>query len=118
MTSPADTAHLQGRIVVISIVASATSFLDGSVVNVALPAIARDLGGGVTTQQWVVDGYLLTLGSMILIAGAFADRVGRARALRIGLIIFGAASVACFLAPTVGVLVGARLAQGAGRSLG
>jgi len=117
MTTPAETAHLQGRIIVISIVASATSFLDGSVVNVALPAIARDLGGGVTTQQWVVDGYLLTLGSMILIAGAFADRVGRARALRIGLIIFGAASIGCFLAPSAGILVGARLVQGAGAAL-
>lgn len=117
MTGPAGATHLEGRIVVISIVASATSFLDGSVVNVALPAIAHDLGGGVTTQQWVVDGYLLTLGSMILIAGAFADLVGRARALRIGLIIFGTASVGCFLASTVGALVGARLAQGAGAAL-
>jgi EmrB/QacA subfamily drug resistance transporter len=117
MTGPTDAAHLQGRIIVISIVASATSFLDGSVVNVALPAIAHDLGGGVTTQQWVVDGYLLTLGSMILIAGSIADLVGRARALRVGLIIFGAASVGCFLAPTVGALVGARLAQGAGAAL-
>ncbi len=113
----AEAARLQRRIIVIAIVGSSTSFLDASVVNVALPAIARELGGGVSTQQWVVDGYLLTLGSMILIAGALADAVGRARALRIGLSIFGAASVACAIAPTVGVLVGARLAQGAGAAL-
>jgi len=102
---------------VIAVVASSTSFLDASVVNVALPAIARDLGGGISTQQWVVDGYVLTLGSIILVAGAFADSVGQARALRVGLAIFGVASVACAFAPTVGVLVTARLAQGIGAAL-
>ena len=103
--------------VVVAILASFVAFLDGTIVNVALPALSRDLGGGVTTQQWVVDGYLLTLGSLILIAGSLSDQIGRVRALRIGLVLFGAASVACALAPTAEVLIVARLIQGCGGAL-
>lgn len=103
--------------VVVAVLASLVAFLDGSIVNVALPAIASDLGGGVSLQQWVVDGYLLTLGSLILIAGSLSDQVGRVRALRVGLLVFGAASLLCALAPTAGVLVAARLIQGCGGAL-
>ncbi|WP_338423117.1 MFS transporter [Arthrobacter sulfonylureivorans] len=71
------------------------AFLDASVVNVALPAIDRDLGGGLAVQQWVVGGYLLPLGALILVAGALSDVFGRIRILRLGLMVFGGASLAC-----------------------
>ena len=76
------------------------AFLDGSVVNVALPAIMRTLGGGLATQQWVVDAYLLTLGSLILVAGSLSDLFGRVRILVAGLAGFAAASLLCTVAPT------------------
>ncbi len=102
---------------VVSILASLVAFLDGSVVNVALPAMAKNLGGGLTLQQWVVDAYLLTLGSLILIAGSLSDIVGRKRILALGLAGFGIASVACALAPSAGFLIGARAVQGAAGAL-
>ena len=83
-----------------AILASFVAFLDGTVVNVALPAIERELGGGLTVQQWVVDAYLLTLGSLILLAGSLSDQFGRVRILRIGLFGFGVTSLLCALAPT------------------
>ena len=101
----------------VAILASFVAFLDGSIVNVALPAIARELGGGITTQQWVLDGYLLTLGSLIMVAGSLSDIFGRVRILRIGLILFGIASLLCAAAPTGAVLIAARLLQGAAAAL-
>ena len=101
----------------IAILASFVSFLDGSVINVALPAISRELGGGLTTQQWVVDAYLITLGSLILVAGSLSDLLGRVVILRAGLIGFGATSVMCALAPTADWLVLARALQGVAGAL-
>lgn len=92
-------------------------FLDGTVVNIALPAIDRDLGGGLVVQQWVVDGYLLTLSSLLLLGGVLGDRYGRRRIFAIGLVAFTLASLACGLAPTGGALVAARLVQGVGGAL-
>jgi DHA2 family methylenomycin A resistance protein-like MFS transporter len=91
--------------------------LDAFVVNVALPGIGRDLGGGITGQQWVVDGYTLMFAALLLSAGALADRIGARQAFGTGLATFVAASAACGLAPSMGVLVAARLAQGAGAAL-
>ena len=102
----------QRLVIVIAVLASFVSFLDGSVVNVALPAIARELGGGLTTQQWVVDAYLITLGSLILVAGSLSDVYGRIVILRVGLIGFGIASLAIALAPNPEVLIVARAVQG------
>ena len=102
----------QRLVVVVSILASFVAFLDGSVVNVALPAISKDLGGGLTAQQWVVDAYLITLGALILIAGSLADLFGRKKVLVAGLVGFGAASILCAIAPTAGFLIGARAVQG------
>jgi MFS family permease len=67
----------QRLVLVVSILASFVAFLDGAIVNVALPAIQRDLGGGLSAQQWVVDAYLLTLGSLFLNAGSLSDLLGR-----------------------------------------
>jgi EmrB/QacA subfamily drug resistance transporter len=100
-----------------TVLGSGMAFLDGTVVNVALPAIARDLGGGLVVQQWVLDGYLLTLSALLLLGGALGDRYGRRIVFLIGLVAFTVASVACGLAPTGGALIAARLLQGVGGAL-
>lgn len=86
--------------------------LDASVVNVALPAIGDSLGGGMSGLQWVVDAYTLAFAALMLSTGAFSDRIGATRAYAIGITVFTAASVACGLAPSLPVLIGARVVQG------
>jgi len=108
---------LQRLVVSVAILASFVTFLDGTVVNVALPAISRELGGGIATQQWVVDAYLITLSSLILLAGSVSDAYGRVLVMRIGLIAFGVASVAVAAAPDPLILIIARAAQGAAGAL-
>jgi EmrB/QacA subfamily drug resistance transporter len=104
-----------GRVLIaVTVLASFVAFLDGSVVNLALPAIAGELGGGLTLQQWVVDGYLLALGALILVAGAISDTFGRLAVLRAGLGLFAVASLLCALAPSGALLVAARCLQGVG----
>ncbi|KQR21019.1 MFS transporter [Microbacterium sp. Leaf151] len=102
----------QRMVLTIAVLASFVSFLDGTVVNVALPAIAGELGGGLSTQQWVVDAYLVTLGAFILVAGSLSDVFGRVVVLRVGLIGFGITSVAIAAAPTAEFLIVARAVQG------
>ncbi|MFW0786444.1 MFS transporter [Gordonia sp. CPCC 206044] len=97
-----------------TVLGSGVAFLDSTVVNVALPAMARDLDTGLGGQQWVLDGYLLTLSALILPGGAVGDRYGRRRIFVIGLVVFAAASMACGLAPTSGWLIAARIVQGIG----
>ncbi len=99
-------------ILIISILASFVAFLDGSVVNVALPAIAQEFGGGLFVQQWTTDAYLITLGAFILIAGSLADLFGQRMILKIGLYGFLVASVLCAVAPSALFLVLARALQG------
>ncbi|MEV6553474.1 MFS transporter [Streptomyces sp. NPDC051597] len=86
--------------------------LDASVVNVALPAIGSELGGGMAGLQWVVDAYTLAFAALMLSTGAFADRIGAARAYALGTVVFVLASAACGFAPGLGVLIGARVVQG------
>ena len=107
----------QRRVLIVSIVVAFVAFLDGAVINVALPAIRRELGGGLVLQQWAVDGYLITLGALILTAGSLSDSFGRLRIMKIGLYGFGIASLACALAPTGIILVIARVVQGAAGAL-
>jgi EmrB/QacA subfamily drug resistance transporter len=102
------------RVLVVAILASFVAFLDGSVVNLALPAIARDFHGDLALQQWIVDSYLLTLGALILVAGSISDMFGRTLVLRVGLAAFGVGSVLAAAAPSGVVLVAARLVQGVG----
>lgn len=104
-------------VLAVAVLASFVAFLDGTVVNVALPAIVDELGGGIATQQWTVDAYLITLGSLILVAGSLSDAFGRIRILRIGLVLFGVASVAITLAPDPVFLVVARGVQGVAGAL-
>ncbi len=100
-----------------TILASGMAFLDGSVVTVALPRIEEDLGGGFATMQWVTDGYLLTLGSLVLIGGALGDLLGRRRVFLWGIAAFAVTSVLCGLAPTAATLIAARALQGCAAAL-
>ncbi|WP_395641105.1 MFS transporter [Pseudolysinimonas sp.] len=104
-------------VLAIAVLASFVAFLDGTVVNVALPAIVDELGGGIATQQWTVDAYLITLGSLILVAGSLSDAYGRIRILRIGLVLFAVASVAIAAAPDPLFLIVARGVQGVAGAL-
>ncbi len=94
------------------ILGSSIALLDGTVVNVALPTIQRDLGGGLAGQQWVSNAYLLTLGSLILVGGSLGDLFGERRVFALGVGGFGAASLLCALAPTIGFLIVCRALQG------
>src|ERR671929_2117349 len=86
-------------ILVACILGSTIVFLDGTIVNVALPAIRRDLGGGLALQEWVVDAYLLTLGALILVGGSLGDLFGERRVFGIGVAAFGVTSALCAAAP-------------------
>jgi len=100
-----------------TVLGSGVAFLDGTVVNVALPAIGRDLGADLAGLQWTITGYALTLAALILLGGSLGDRYGRRRVYLIGVAWFGIASLACALAPNIATLVGARLLQGIGGAL-
>jgi EmrB/QacA subfamily drug resistance transporter len=102
----------QRLVLIIAILASFVAFLDSSVINVALPAISRELGGGLSTQQWVVDAYLITLSSLILLAGSLSDVYGRIVVLRVGLIAFGVASLLIAVSPSAEFLIVLRGVQG------
>jgi len=97
---------------VATILGASIAFIDGTVVNVALPAIQRDLGGGLAAQQWVVDAYLLTLGSLILVGGSLGDIFGEVRMFTLGVVLFGVASVLCAVAPDSTTLIVFRGIQG------
>jgi EmrB/QacA subfamily drug resistance transporter len=94
------------------VLASSTAFIDGTVLTVALPALRKDLAADYALLQWVMNGYVLALAALTLIGGALADMHGRARILAVGCLLFAAASAACALAPDIGWLIGARVAQG------
>jgi EmrB/QacA subfamily drug resistance transporter len=100
-----------------AILGSALVTVDSSIVNVALPAIERDLGGGLAAQQWVSNAYLLTLSAFILIGGSLGDIYGERRIFSLGIAAFGVVSLLCALAPTDGVLIAARALQGAAGAL-
>ena len=99
---------------VVAVMVSMVAFLDSTVVNLALPATTRDLGGGMGLQQWVVDGYLLAMGAMILPGGSISDLFGRVPVMRFGLVAFGVGSVLAATAPSPAILIAARVVQGSG----
>ncbi|HEX3391001.1 MAG TPA: DHA2 family efflux MFS transporter permease subunit [Solirubrobacteraceae bacterium] len=112
-----DPATRKRLTLVACILGSSIALLDSTVVNVALPTIQRDLGGGLAAQQWVVNAYLLTLGSLILVGGSLGDLYGERRIFALGVGGFGAASLLCALAPTIGLLIAARALQGVAGAL-
>ena len=101
----------------VSVAGSGMAFLDGTVVNVALPDIGRDFDATTGALQWILNGYLLTLASLILLGGSLGDRYGRRRIFVIGVGLFTLASVLCAAAPDAETLIGARLLQGIGGAL-
>ena len=101
----------------ITVLGSGIAFLDSSVVNVALPTISHQLHSGIAGLQWILDGYLLMLGSLILTAGSLGDLFGRRKMFVIGLGVFAVASLLCGIAPNIGFLIAARALQGIGGAL-
>ncbi|OAJ57906.1 MFS transporter [Paraburkholderia ginsengiterrae] len=100
-----------------TILGSSMAFIDGSVVNVALPSIQSKLGASVAAMQWVVNAYLLFLGSLVLVGGSMGDKLGRRTVFIAGIGLFTLASVACGFAPHAGSLIAARAVQGIGAAL-
>src|SRR5688500_16725989 len=108
----------RGRwLVVVTVLASGMAFLDATAVQVALPAIGRELDASLSGLQWTVNGYTLTLASLILLGGSLADRYGRRRIFLLGVVWFAAASLLCGIAQNTGQLVAARMLQGVGGAL-
>ena len=102
---------------VAAIIGSSMAFIDGTVVNVALPAIQRQMNASSADAQWVMESYALFLAALLLIGGALGDRFGRRRVFMLGVALFTLASVGCALASDVGLLIGARAVQGIGAAL-
>ncbi|HTN53011.1 MAG TPA: DHA2 family efflux MFS transporter permease subunit [Anaeromyxobacter sp.] len=107
-----------GRWVLLAaVLGSALAFVDATVVNLALPRIGAELGAGAAALQWTVNGYSLSLASLILLGGSLGDRLGRRRIFVAGVVAFAGASLLCGLAPGIGTLIAARIAQGVGGAL-
>jgi EmrB/QacA subfamily drug resistance transporter len=104
-------------VLAVAVLGSGMAFLDGTVVNVAVPDIGRDLDASTSDLQWVLNGYLLTLASLILLGGSLGDRHGRRRIFVLGVGLFTAASLLCAIAPNAEMLIFARLLQGIGGAL-
>lgn len=101
----------------VTIVASGMAFLDGTIVNVAIPRIEADLGGGLATLQWVLNAYMLTLGSLVLVGGSLGDLLGIRRVFGWGVVGFTITSILCAIAPTAPLLIAARGLQGVSAAL-
>src|SRR5215472_14489120 len=110
-------AEHPGLVLVTSVLASSLAFVDGSVVNVALPAIGRDLAADANALQWTVNAFLLPLSAMLLFGGAAGDRFGRRKLLLWGTTLFAVASLVCALAPNLALLLTARFLQGVGSAM-
>jgi MFS family permease len=100
-----------------TILGSSMAFIDGSVVNIALPVLQTRLGASAAGAQWVVEAYSLALSSLVLTGGTLADRIGRRRVFSAGTALFAVASLACALSPSVGWLIATRAVQGIGGAL-
>src|SRR5262252_3806996 len=113
MTAPAHRSSQRWTLVA-TIIGSSLTFIDGTVVNVALPALQESLQATITDVQWVIEAYALFLGSLILVGGSLGDQFGRKRVFLIGVVLFTIASMACGLAQSTRALIAARAAQGIG----
>jgi EmrB/QacA subfamily drug resistance transporter len=114
---PGSAASIKRLTLVATILGSSIAILDTSSVSVALPSIQRSLGGGLAGQQWVSNAYLLTLGSLILLGGSLGDIFGERRVFAIGVAGFGATSLLCAIAPSIGTLIAFRALQGVAGAL-
>ncbi len=104
-------------LLIVAVAGSGMAFVDGTAVNIALPDIGSDFGASTSALQWILNGYLLTLASLILLGGSLGDRYGRRRIFVLGVGLFTAASLLCAVSPSVEFLIGARLLQGVGGAL-
>jgi EmrB/QacA subfamily drug resistance transporter len=104
-------------VIAATVLSSSVGFLDAYVVSVAVPAIRSDLHASVSSLQFVVTGYLLTVAALLLLSGALADRFGRKRLVQIGLLGMLGSAILCSVAPNVGILIAARIIQGIGGAL-
>jgi EmrB/QacA subfamily drug resistance transporter len=104
-------------VLVATILGSSMAFLDGTVVNLALPTLQKEFHANVSGAQWVVEAYALTLASLLLVGGSLGDRYGRRRVYVYGIVLFAASSIACGLASSMGWLIAARAIQGVGAAL-
>ena len=118
-TAPSDAAARAVRrwTLVSAVLGSSMAFMDGTVVNVALPAIQRSLGASGADAQWLIEAYALFLAALLLVGGALGDRYGRKRVFLVGVVVFTATSAACAAAPGTGQLIAARALQGIGAAL-
>jgi EmrB/QacA subfamily drug resistance transporter len=115
---PADLSARRKRLTLVAtILGSSMAFIDGSVVNIALPAIQQALHADAASTQWIVNAYLLLLGALVLVGGSAADLYGRRRIFLLGTAVFTTASIACGLAPNITLLVVSRAVQGLGAAL-
>ncbi|MBF6329773.1 MFS transporter [Nocardia transvalensis] len=117
LESPGTVAAQRGRVLGVMCAGMFLVLLDVTIVNVALPSIGRELHSDVAMLQWVVDGYVVAIAGLLLAGGTLGDRLGHRRVLVAGFALFGATSLVCALAPSVGVLAGARVLQGVGGAL-
>src|SRR6476620_11043179 len=104
-------------VLAITVLGSGVAAVDATVVNIALPTIGQDFRTGVSTLQWVMNGYTLTLAGFLLVGGSLGDRFGRRKVYLIGMVWFALASIACGLAPSAVLLIIARVLQGVGAAL-
>ena len=116
VAAPCSKAAQRG-ILLAAILGSSMAFIDGTVVNVALPAIQRDLHADAFQAQWVVESYALFLAALLLVGGSLGDHFGRRRIFAIGVVLFAVASAACAMSATVQQLIAARAVQGIGAAL-
>src|SRR5713101_6538432 len=117
-TFPAQLTERRKRLTLAAtILGSSIAFIDGSVVNIALPAIQQALHADAASTQWIVNAYLLLLGALVLVGGSAADLYGRRRIFLLGLAVFTTASIACGLSPNMTVLIVSRAIQGLGAAL-
>ena len=117
LTKPSTPVARPNRVLATTILASSLAFIDGSVVNVGLPTIARNLSADSAALQWVINAYLLPLSAFLLLGGAAGDRLGRRRLLILGVILFASASLASAVAPSVGIMLAGRFMQGVGAAM-
>jgi EmrB/QacA subfamily drug resistance transporter len=116
-TKAAPAAAHPNLVLLTTILASALAFVDGSVVNVALPTLAKNFNADASALQWIINSYLLPLSALLLLGGAAGDHFGRRRLLIVGTSVFGLASLGSALAPTLPALFASRLLQGVGAAL-
>src|SRR3979411_2318424 len=111
-------SKIAGRwVLVATTLASSMAFIDGTVVNVALPALQTNLNATIVDVQWVVESYALFLAALLLLGGSLGDHFGRRRIYAIGVVLFAMASVWCGLSPSIGQLIAARAVQGIGGAM-